>query len=49
VNLTAAAAAQCVLGAGETDRIWFDDAVPGFGLRVRDSLVAIRRRRSVSL
>jgi integrase len=37
VNLTAAAAAQCVLGAGETDRIWFDDAVPGFGLRVRDS------------
>jgi hypothetical protein len=35
VNLTAHSIATLRLGRGETDRIWFDDAVPGFGLRVR--------------
>ena len=35
MNLTANSVAALMLDSGETDRIWFDDALPGFGLRVR--------------
>ena len=35
MNLTAHSVAALKLPAGENDRIWFDDTVPGFGLRVR--------------
>ena len=37
MNLTAQSVATLKLELGETDRIWFDDAVPGFGLRLRES------------
>ena len=37
MNLTAHSVAALKLDSGETDRIWFDDAVPGFGLRVRSA------------
>jgi integrase len=37
MNLTAKEVATLALEKGETDRIWFDDAVPGFGVRVRES------------
>jgi integrase len=35
MNLTAATVSSLKLAQGEADRIWFDDAVPGFGLRIR--------------
>jgi integrase len=35
VNLTTQSIATLRLSPGQTDRIWFDDAVPGFGLRIR--------------
>jgi integrase len=37
MNLTAQTVAALKLDRGETDRIWFDDTVPGFGLRVRQA------------
>lgn len=37
MNLTTQKVTALALEAGETDRIWFDDAVPGFGLRIRES------------
>jgi integrase len=37
MNLTAHSVAGLKLDSGETDRIWFDDTVPGFGLRVRQA------------
>ena len=37
MNLTVATVSSLKLGQGEADRIWFDDAVPGFGLRIRQS------------
>ena len=37
MNLTAQAVATLKLERGETDRIWFDDSVPGFGLRIRQA------------
>jgi integrase len=37
MKITAQSAETLHLKPGETDRIWFDDAVPGFGLRVRDT------------
>jgi integrase len=37
VRFTAQSTDGLKLKAGETDRIWFDDVVPGFGLRVRDT------------
>jgi integrase len=37
MNLTAATVSGLKLAQGEADRIWFDDAVPGFGLRIRQS------------
>lgn len=36
MNLTAQKITSLALGPKETDRIWFDDAIPGFGLRLRD-------------
>jgi integrase len=37
MKLTVQSAEALKLGRGERDRIWFDDAVPGFGLRVRET------------
>ena len=35
MKLTEKAVAQLALPEGITDRIWFDDDLPGFGLRIR--------------
>lgn len=35
MNLTAQTVAALTLDTGKADQIWFDDAVPGFGLRIR--------------
>jgi hypothetical protein len=35
MNLTAQSIAALKLGDGETDRFFFDDAIPGFGIRIR--------------
>jgi integrase len=37
MKITAQSAEALKLGPGEADRIWFDDAIPGFGLRVRET------------
>jgi hypothetical protein len=37
MKLTTASLANLKLASGDKDRIWFDDDVPGFGLRVRDT------------
>jgi integrase len=37
MDLTAATVPSLKLAPGEADRIWFDDTVPGFGLRARES------------
>jgi integrase len=37
MNLTIQTAAALQLAPGERDRIWFDDAIPGFGLRIRET------------
>jgi integrase len=37
MKITAQSAEALKLRPGETDRIWFDDAIPGFGLRVRET------------
>ena len=37
MNLTAHSIAALKLDSGKTDQIWFDDTVPGFGLRVRSA------------
>ena len=37
MKLTAQLVDDLKLKPSETDRIWFDDAVPGFGLRVRQT------------
>ena len=35
MNLTAQSVAALKLGPGEIDRFWFDDGIPGFGIRIR--------------
>jgi integrase len=37
MKLTAAEAERLTLQPGETDRIWFDDSIPGFGVRLRST------------
>jgi len=37
MNLTAQKVATLVLDSGKEDQIWFDDSVPGFGLRIREA------------
>jgi integrase len=37
MKLTAASLANLKLESGDKDHIWFDDAVPGFGLRIRNT------------
>ena len=37
MNLTAQKVATLELDAGKQDQIWFDDSVPGFGLRIRET------------
>ena len=37
MNLTAQKVATLVLDSGKKDQIWFDDSVPGFGLRIRET------------
>jgi integrase len=37
MKITAQSVSALNLAAGETDRIWFDDTIPGFGLRARDT------------
>ena len=37
MKLTAASLANLKLESGDKDRIWFDHAVPGFGLRIRNT------------
>jgi integrase len=37
MKLTAQSAESLSLESGETDRIWFDDNIPGFGVRLRSS------------
>ena len=37
MNHTVATVSSLKLGQAEADRIWFDDAVPGFGVRIRQS------------
>jgi hypothetical protein len=35
MNLTAQSIAALKLGTDEIDRFWFDDSIPGFGIRIR--------------
>jgi integrase len=35
MNLTAQTVATLKLNPGEADKFWFDDAIPGFGIRIR--------------
>jgi integrase len=37
MKITAQSAETLKLGSGEKDRIWFDDVIHGFGIRVRDT------------